>query len=93
VGRSRAKLMIMTGEYISAQQAERMGLVDMVIRDDLLMMEAVNLCLKITSKPGKAIWASKVAINSGNSELESALFGILSADAKDKIKAFLEKKK
>jgi len=93
VGRSRAKLMIMTGEYISAQQAERMGLVDMVIRDDLLMMEAVNLCLKIASKPGKAIWASKVAINSGNSELESALFGILSADAKDKIKAFLEKKK
>ncbi|MGC9103484.1 MAG: 3-hydroxyacyl-CoA dehydrogenase/enoyl-CoA hydratase family protein [Candidatus Methanodesulfokora sp.] len=93
IGASRAKLMIMTGEHISAQQAERMGLVDMVVRDDLLMMEAVNLCLKIASKPEKAIWASKIAVNSGSSELESALFGILSMDAKDRIKAFLEKKR
>lgn len=93
VGRSRAKLMIMTGEHVSAQQAERMGLVDIVVRDDLLMMEAVNLCLKIASKPEKAIWASKMAVDSGSPELESSLFGILSVDAKDKIRAFLEKKR
>ena len=93
IGKPRAKLMIMTGEHVQAQQAERIGLVDMVVRDDLLMMEAVNICLKIASRPEKVIWASKVAVNSGNPGLESALFGILSKDAKEKIRAFLEKKR
>jgi enoyl-CoA hydratase len=101
VGRGKAKQLILTGEMISATEAHRIGLVDEVFAPEELMDKAMAMAKVIASKGAVAVTAAKECINSGlNADLatgcdyEKNAFGTIfgTADAKEGLKAFLEKR-
>ena len=63
MGVNRAKYYLMTGDRLSAQEAERLGLVNFVVVDDELMERALELADRLAAGPSLAISASKVAVN------------------------------
>lgn len=74
VGQSKAKEMIFTGEMISAYEAERIHLVNKVVPEENLMIEAKNLAKKLCEKPQVALKLAKELINrSGITSLTSGL--------------------
>ncbi len=101
VGKGMSKYMIMTGEYVDAQEALRIGLVEKVVSPEELMPTCEAIAKTIMSKAPIAIKAAKVAINSGimldiNTAiaLESEAFGtpFCSEDRIEGMTAFLEKR-
>ena len=102
VGRGMAKLMILGGDMISAQEALRIGLVEKVVPLGLLYEEARLLARQLAAKPPVALARAKAAINDGleaemdrGCEIEALNFGILfsTEDRAEGTKAFLEKRK
>ena len=102
VARGTAKLMIMTGDMISAEEALRIGLVDKVVPAADLMNEAKALADKLKAKPPVALKEAKIAVNQGmNTTLREGLgweaksFGILCGtdDKNEGVDAFLNKRK
>ena len=63
LGVNRAKYYLMTGERLSAEEAERLGLVTFVVDDDQLMDRALTVADRLAAGAGQAIAASKVPIN------------------------------
>jgi enoyl-CoA hydratase len=101
IGRDRAKGLIFTGERVGAEDAFRLGLVDMIVPATSLMDEAVGLALTLTAKAPRALALAKMAINDGVNmpldealELEAELFGQAAetADRREGTAAFLEKR-
>jgi enoyl-CoA hydratase len=101
VGPGLAKKMIFTGDFVKADEALKIGLVDAVYPPDDLMKAAKELALKIAAKGPLAIRAAKQAINLGlDTDLksglnyEAALFGTIAAteDKNEGTGAFLEKR-
>lgn len=102
VGLGRAMEMILTGDFIDAHEAYRIGLVNKVVPKEKLMDEARELALKIAKRPPLAVRYAKEAINrsqEGDSESGYALESYLHAlsctteDKKEGVQAFLEKRK
>ncbi len=102
VGKGRAKLLVFSGEAIGADEALRIGLVDMVVPAETLMDAARSLARKFMSKAPLALAQAKLAMNRGaemDSELayvfEAEAFGtcFTVADQKEGLQAFLEKRK
>jgi enoyl-CoA hydratase/carnithine racemase len=63
IGVAKAKELLMTGDTIDAQQAERIGLINKVVPHDQLMEEVMNLAKRLANGPGLAIRGTKHAIN------------------------------
>jgi enoyl-CoA hydratase len=63
MGVNRAKYYLMTGDRLSATEAERLGLVNFVVEDGTVVDEALALAVRLAGGPGLAISASKAAIN------------------------------
>lgn len=63
MGVNRAKYFLMTGDRVSAEEAERLGLVNFVVDDDELMDRALGLAHRLATGHLAAIMASKVPIN------------------------------
>ncbi|MGH7826113.1 MAG: enoyl-CoA hydratase-related protein [Candidatus Binatia bacterium] len=102
IGKYRAMEMILAGEFLSATDAERLGLVNRVVPVELLLEEARGLAKKIAAKPVLAVKAAKEAVlKSANAPLDEGLeyerksFYLLlsSEDRKEGMRAFLEKRK
>jgi enoyl-CoA hydratase len=102
VGKYRAMELVLAGEFLSAADAERFGLVNRVVPVELLLDEAKSMARKIASKPALAIKAAKEAVlKSANTPLDEGLeferksFYLLfaSEDRAEGMKAFLEKRK
>ena len=102
VGKHRAMEMVLTGEFMSAADAERFGLVNRVVPPELVMEEAKSIATKIAAKPALAVKAAKEAVlKSANLPLDEGLeferksFWLLfaSEDRAEGMKAFLEKRK
>jgi enoyl-CoA hydratase len=102
VGVTKAKELLYTGDFIDAQEAYRIGLVNKVVPVASLMEEARNMALKIARQPGMALKVTKLAVNGGlNMDIKSAMayearcFEILfsTEDQKEGMKAFVEKRK
>ncbi|HOP64350.1 MAG TPA: enoyl-CoA hydratase-related protein [Spirochaetota bacterium] len=102
VGISKAKEMIFTGDVIPASEAEKIGLVNIVVPEDLLMTTALGFAEKLVSRAQLAVRYSKKAINRGmETDIETAIvyenlvFGLCFAtsDQKEGMKAFNEKRK
>ena len=102
VGLGMAKKLVLTGEMIDAEEALRIGLVEEVVDEDRLMDRAKEIARKILEKPPLAVKLAKRALNASRSmslpdglRYELSLFSILfsTEDAKEGMKAFLEKRK
>lgn len=102
VGKGMGKYMIMTADYINAEEALKIGLVEKVVAPEELMKTCEEIARKIMSKAPIAIKASKIAINNGimldlatGVALEGEACGapFCSEDRIEGMKAFLEKRK
>ncbi|HEY3503057.1 MAG TPA: enoyl-CoA hydratase-related protein [Actinocatenispora sp.] len=103
VGPARAKDLVFTGRHVSAEEAERIGLVDRVVPDGESVFDAaLALVEPFVTGPAQALRAAKQAIDGGLSvdlhsglALESHLFAALFAteDKKIGMAAFLAKQK
>lgn len=63
VGIHRAKYYLMTGDPITADEAERIGLVNMVVPEEKLMEVSINLAKRLAMGPSLAVSWTKMAIN------------------------------
>ncbi len=102
VGRTKAMEMLMTGERIDAEEAFRLTLVNKVVPADKLDSEVDELIKKLLSKSAVTLGIIKDAVNRGiEMDLEQALqyeaecFGsaLATEDAREGLKAFLERRK
>src|SRR5262249_42522969 len=102
LGKHRAMELVLTGDIITAAEAQRFGLVNRVYPVEIFLEEAKNLARKIAAKPVLAVRAAKEAVlKSANTALDEGLeferkaFYLLfaSEDKSEGMKAFLEKRK
>jgi enoyl-CoA hydratase len=102
IGATRAKELLLTGEFIEAQEAYRIGLVNKVVPVDALMEEAKGLARKLADYPPLSVKYIKRAVNTGmNLDLTSALdyeahIAAMLGTSEDRIEgfmAFTEKRK
>jgi enoyl-CoA hydratase/carnithine racemase len=101
LGRKRSLEMLLTGDFIDAERAESIGLVNKVVPADTLTDEALDLATKLASKSPIAIQMGKQAFYTmSDMEFEKALeysdemFAELctTEDALEGVKAFREKR-
>jgi enoyl-CoA hydratase/carnithine racemase len=102
VGKGKAMELILTGEPISASEAERIGLVNRVVASADLMNDAKALANQLAKNAPIATRYVLEAVNRGlempfaeASAFEATLFGLVAAteDMREGTKAFLEKRK
>jgi enoyl-CoA hydratase len=102
LGKARALELILTGNRVSAEEAERIGLVNRVVPHERLMESAEEMARTIISRGPLAVRAAIEAVVIGSDMsfeegqfLEATLFGLLAAseDMKEGMGAFLEKRK
>ena len=101
MGAARAKEFLMTGDIITAAEAERIGLVNHVVPADQLMEKAMALANRLANGPTKAIRWTKVSVNkilrdTANLVLDTSLalekHCFVTEDHKEAIRAFTEKR-
>jgi enoyl-CoA hydratase/carnithine racemase len=94
IGKSSALRLLLTGETVSATEALRLGLVDVVVPADALRSTAETLAKQIVANAPLAIRFCIEAVNSGGLPQEATLFGKICAtdDMKEGTRAFLEKR-
>lgn len=101
LGKFKAFRLLLTGESISAIEAERWGLVSEVVKDDQVQECALALAAKIAAQPPLAVTQIKEVLLAGqNSSLDTALilerkaFQLLfaSQDQTEGMRAFLDKR-
>ena len=63
VGQGRATELLMTGDFIEAVEAERIGLYNHVVTDDRVLEVALSLAEKLAKGPSYALGVTKQAIN------------------------------
>lgn len=66
VGKSKAMEIVLTGNQITAEEAEKSGLVSKVIPADQLVAESVKLAEKIASHSPVIVAMAKDSVNKGN---------------------------
>ncbi|MGH2542932.1 MAG: enoyl-CoA hydratase-related protein [Ardenticatenaceae bacterium] len=102
VGKFRAMEIILTGEFISAQRAYEMGLVNRVVPNELYLEKALDLAKTLASKAPLALQLAKDAILKAEEmtqdqalDIERKIFYLLfsSEDKDEGVSAFLEKRK
>ncbi len=75
VGIGKAKELIFTGDIISAEEAEHIGLVEKVVDDGTVLDAALEMANKIKAKGPMAVMLAKMSINVGaNTDLLSGLY-------------------
>jgi len=101
IGKSKAMEMILTGEPITAAEAERIGLVSRVVPDELLVEDALSLAAEIAKRAPLALRLAKESVNAAYEMSltdglahERRLFYLLFAsdDQKEGMAAFIEKR-
>jgi enoyl-CoA hydratase/carnithine racemase len=99
IGPARAKDIVFTGRFVSAAEALRIGLVDMVVPDDQVYRVARDLVAQYAAGPAVALRAAKQAIDAGlevdldaGLELERLNFAALFAteDQRAGMRSFIE---
>ena len=102
VGLGPATELIMLGEPIKADKAEKIGLVNKVVPFDQLDAEVEALAKKLMKKSSMALRSAKIAIKKGISvdlkhglQMEQDVFAVLfgTQDQKEGMAAFVEKRK
>lgn len=102
VGMSRAKEYLMTGDVLTAMEAERLGLVNHVVPEAELIGAATVMGRRLADGPQMAIRATKASLNkilrdAANLVLDTSLAlekeCFHSAEHRECVQAFLEKRK
>lgn len=101
IGRRKAKELLLTGDWLTAVAAERLGLVNWVVPADKLEEATIGLANKLANKSPLASRAVKILVDRGmqsdlSSALELELWTVLthfgSEDLAEGLKAFAEKR-
>ncbi len=101
IGKYRAMELILTGKFISAEEAYRIGLVNRIVPTEIYLQEAIKLAQEIATMPPVAVRLAKEAVNTAEETLlddglllERKNFYLLFAteDQKEGMKAFIEKR-
>jgi enoyl-CoA hydratase len=101
VGKFRAMEIILTGEFITAQEAYMLGLVNRVVPDELYLEKALDLAGKVASKAPLALQLAKESILKAQEmtqdqalDVERKIFYLLfsSEDKDEGVSAFLAKR-
>ncbi len=101
IGTSRALMMLLTGDNITAHEALALGLVNKVVPQGEILKHARDLAMRISSRGKVAIQKIIKAVQEGESlpldqalALEAKLFGEIceTADMKEGVTAFIEKR-
>ncbi len=101
IGKHKAMKLILTGDMISAEAADQMGLVSEVVDDETTIKRAIEIATKLAGYSPIALMQIKEVANLGvDMPLQAALalerkaFQILfdTEDQKEGVKAFLEKR-
>ncbi len=102
VGKARAMEMVLTGKFISAEEAFQFGLINKIVPVELYLQEAVKLAKEIAEMSPIAVQLAKESVNKVyDSSLQEGLsferknFYMLfaSEDQKEGMSAFIEKRK
>ena len=79
MGPARAKQYLLTGDPLSAAEAERIGLVNQVVPDDELDAEALAFAHRLAALPPLAVQHTKAAVNNWMKETAMASFDLATA--------------
>ena len=102
IGKAKAMELMLTGRFLSAQEAHFYGLVNKVVPVEMYMHEAVELAKEIAQMSTIAVQLAKEAVNrSFETQLDEGLMferknfylTFASEDQKEGMKAFIEKRK
>lgn len=102
VGIQKATGLMMLGEKINAQEAERIGLIYKCIPAANFEKEATTLVRRLSQMPTKALWETKQLLNQSfyntldeqlNLESKSQIEASKTQDYKEGVQAFIEKRK
>lgn len=101
VGRGKAKELIFTAQQIEADEAYRIGLAEQLVDDESLESTVTALAEQLASQPPLAVQYAKRAIDASQNlsvrdglllEAKSQAVCIRSNDAKEAVRAFMEKR-
>jgi enoyl-CoA hydratase/carnithine racemase len=101
VGEAKAKELMFLGDFIPAQEALRIGLVNSVVPQDDVLPAALDMAKKLSQRPGAAVNLIKQAVDRGlqmtleeGLRLETDLFDrvFLTEDSREGVTAFIEKR-
>ena len=102
IGWQKATAIMMLGEPVSASDAERMGMIYKVVKDETIQEEGMKLATKLSNMPTLALASIKVALdksftNSFDQQLaveeELQIASAQTNDFKEGLYAFVEKRK
>ncbi len=102
IGEAKAKALALTGEALSAEQAEQWGLIWKVVPDDALMTEAHQLAAHLATQPTRALASIKQVMQASLQNTLDAQLDLErdvqrelghSEDFREGVMAFLEKRK
>jgi len=102
VGPARTRELLLLGEMVDAERAERIGLVNRVVDDDRVQAEAVSLAAQLAAGPGDVVRNIRQAVTLAQShgldavvafETGAQAASLMSEDAREGWQAFLEKRR
>jgi enoyl-CoA hydratase len=102
VGRYIAKELLFLGEWISAEEAHRIGIVNRVVAPEKLLEESLAVAAKIAKRAPLAIGAAKASVNFGSEmpidegmeyQLRESIAMFSTKDLKEGITAFFKEKR
>ena len=102
IGFGKASALMMLGDKVTAREAERMGMIYKVFADDTYRNDSAELATTLANMPTKALALTKELLNKSftnsfdeqlNQEKILQVKSADTSDAKEGIKAFLEKRK
>ena len=102
VGKARAMEMVLTGKFITAEEALNFGLINKVVPDEIYMQEAMKLAKEIAEMSPIAVQLAKESVNKAydtflqeglHFERKNFYMLFASEDQKEGMAAFVEKRK